>query len=125
VHLVDGTYELFRQHFGSKNRGGSEATGPYEATIGVLTSTLQLIEDGATHVGVASDHVIESFRNDLWAGYKTSEGMLPELLEQIPLMEEGSSPWASPPGRWSSGRPTTRSGPPPTWPTATSGSSRC
>ena len=89
VHLVDGTYELFRQHFGSKHRGGSEATGPYEATIGVLTSTLQLIEDGATHVGVASDHVIESFRNELWAGYKTSEGMLPELLEQIPLMEEG------------------------------------
>src|SRR5690606_38450640 len=89
VHLVDGTYELFRQHFGSKHRGGSEASGPYEATIGVLTSTLQLIEDGATHVAVASDHVIESFRNDLWAGYKTSEGMLPELLEQIPLMEEG------------------------------------
>jgi 5'-3' exonuclease len=89
VHLVDGTYELFRQHFGSKNRGGSDSTGPYEATIGVLSSTLQLLEDGATHIGVASDHTIESFRNDLWAGYKTSEGMLPELLEQIPLMEEG------------------------------------
>lgn len=89
VHLVDGTYELFRQHFGSKHRGGSEAAGPHEATIGVLTSTLQLIEDGATHIGVASDHVIESFRNDLWAGYKTSEGMPPELLEQIPLVEEG------------------------------------
>lgn len=89
VHLVDGTYELFRQHFGSKNRGGSEASGPYEATIGVLTSTLQLIEDGATHLGVASDHVIESFRNELWAGYKTSAGMPPELLVQIPLVEEG------------------------------------
>ena len=89
VHLVDGTYELFRQHFGSKHRGGSEASGPHDATIGVLASTLQLIEDGATHLGVASDHVIESFRNDLWAGYKTSEGMLPELLAQIPLMEEG------------------------------------
>jgi len=89
VHLVDGTYELFRQHFGSKHRGGSESTGPYDATIGVLSSTLQLIEDGATHVAVASDHVIESFRNDLWAGYKTSEGMLPELLAQIPLMEQG------------------------------------
>lgn len=91
MHLVDGTYELFRQHFGSANRRGESGRdpGPYDATIGVLTSTLQLIEDGATHVAVASDHVIESFRNDLWDGYKTSEGMLPELLEQIPLMEEG------------------------------------
>lgn len=90
VHLVDGTYELFRQHFGSANRRGESGreAGPYDATIGVLTSTLQLIEDGATHVGVASDHVIESFRNELWDGYKTSEGMLPELLEQIPIMED-------------------------------------
>jgi hypothetical protein len=91
----------------------------------VLTSTLQLLQDGATHIGVASDHVIESFRNDLWAGYKTSEGMLPELLTQIPLMEEGSWRWASPPGRWSSGRPTTRSAPPLRSPPPTSGSSRC
>jgi len=90
VHLVDGTYELFRQHFGSMNRRGESPRepGPYDATIGVLTSTLQLIEDGATHVGVASDHVIESFRNDLWPGYKTSEGMPPELLAQIPVMED-------------------------------------
>jgi 5'-3' exonuclease len=90
VHLVDGTYELFRQHFGSANRRGESGRepGPYDATIGVLTSTLQLIEDGATHLGVASDHVIESFRNDLWDGYKTSEGMLPELLEQIPIVED-------------------------------------
>lgn len=90
VHLVDGTYELFRQHFGSANRRGESGRepGPYDATIGVLTSTLQLIEDGATHIGVASDHVIESFRNDLWDGYKTSEGMLPELLDQIPVMED-------------------------------------
>jgi 5'-3' exonuclease len=101
VHLVDGTYELFRQHFGSANRRGESdrPAGPYDATIGVLTSTLQLIEDGATHIGVASDHVIESFRNDLWAGYKTSAGMLPELLAQIPLMEEalvamGVTTWA-------------------------------
>ncbi len=91
VHLVDGTYELFRQHFGSMNRRGDSPRepGPFDATIGVLTSTLQLLEEGATHVGVASDHVIESFRNDLWAGYKTSAGMPPELLTQIPLMEEG------------------------------------
>lgn len=90
VHLVDGTYELFRQHFGSANRRGESGreVGEFDATIGVLTSTLQLIEDGATHVGVASDHVIESFRNELWDGYKTSEGMLPELLHQIPVMED-------------------------------------
>jgi 5'-3' exonuclease len=60
---------------------------PLAATIGVLGSTLQLLADGATHIGVASDHVIESFRNDLWPTYKTSEGMDPVLLEQIPLME--------------------------------------
>ena len=101
VHLVDGTYELFRQHFGAMNRRGDSPRepGPFEATIGVLTSTLQLIEDGATHVGVASDHVIESFRNDLWPGYKTSAGMPPELLAQIPIMEDalvamGVTTWA-------------------------------
>ncbi len=86
VHLVDGTYELFRQHFGQASR--HESPGPFAAAAGVVGSTLQLVADGATHVGVASDHVIESFRNDLWPGYKTSEGMLPELLEQIPVVEE-------------------------------------
>jgi 5'-3' exonuclease len=86
VHLVDGTYELFRQHFGQVSRHGD--AGPYDAAIGVLSSTLQLVNDGATHVGVASDHIIESFRNDLWAGYKTSAGMDPVLLSQIPVMEE-------------------------------------
>jgi 5'-3' exonuclease len=97
VHLVDGTYELFRQHFGQAAR--HEAPGRYAAAAGVVGSTLQLIADGATHVGVASDHVIESFRNDLWPGYKTSDGMLPELLEQIPVVEEalaaaGFTVWA-------------------------------
>ena len=86
VHLVDGTYELFRQHFGQVSRHGS--AGPNDAAIGVVGSTLQLIANGATHVGVASDHVIESFRNDLYAGYKTSAGMDPVLLHQIPVMEE-------------------------------------
>jgi 5'-3' exonuclease len=81
VHLIDGTYELFRQHFGRPE------PGPYGATRGVLGSLLTMISDGATHVGVASDHVIESFRNDLWEGYKTSEGMPPELLHQIPVLE--------------------------------------
>lgn len=84
VHLIDGTYELYRQHYGQP--GGDRA--PYAATAGVLRSTLRLIADGATHLGVATDHVIESFRNDLWAGYKSSEGMEPELLEQIPIVEE-------------------------------------
>jgi 5'-3' exonuclease len=89
VHLVDGTYELFRQHFGSMRRSSDapREAGPLDATIGVLSSTLQLLEEGATHVGVASDHIIESFRNDLWPGYKTSAGMPPELLSQIPIME--------------------------------------
>jgi 5'-3' exonuclease len=97
VHLVDGTYELFRQHFGSARR--HEKPGPYAATTGVLGSILQLLSEGATHVGVASDHVIESFRNDMWPGYKTSAGMPPELLAQTPVLEEalvemGVTTWA-------------------------------
>ena len=64
VHLIDGTYELYRQHFGQAVRHGTPA--PLAATSGVLTSTLQLLTNGATHVAVAVDHVIESFRNDLW-----------------------------------------------------------
>jgi 5'-3' exonuclease len=97
VHLVDGTYELFRQHFGQAAR--HEDPGPYAAAIGVLSSTLQLLQDGATHIGVASDHIIESFRNDLWPGYKTSEGMPPELLAQTPVLEDalvamGVTTWA-------------------------------
>jgi 5'-3' exonuclease len=96
VHLVDGTYELFRQHFGRMMRDDPR---PYAATIGVLRSTLALFDEGATHVGVASDHVIESFRNDLWPGYKSSVGMPPELLGQLGLVEEalaamGVTVWA-------------------------------
>ena len=85
VHVVDGTYELFRQHFGSVSRHSD--SGPFAAAAGVVASTLALVEDGATHIGVASDHTIESFRNELWAGYKTSEGMDPAILQQIPVME--------------------------------------
>lgn len=97
VHLIDGTYELFRQHFGQVSRHGS--AGPFDATVGVVASTLQLVSGGATHVGVATDHIIESFRNDLYAGYKTSAGMEPVLLAQIPVMEEalvacGFTTWA-------------------------------
>ena len=86
VHLVDGTYELYRQHYGQATKHTTPP--PFAATIGVLSSTLQLIADGATHVGVASDHIIESFRNDLYDGYKTSEGMEPVILHQIPLVED-------------------------------------
>src|SRR6476660_9655447 len=87
VHLVDGTYELFRHFFGLRrfNKGKDR---PYGAVVGVLQSVLQMIEAGDTHVGVATDHVIESFRNGLWAGYKTSEGIEPVLLAQFPLREE-------------------------------------
>ena len=97
VHLVDGTYELFRQHFGQVSRHGD--AGPFDGAVGVVASSLQLVADGATHVGIASDHVIESFRNDLWPGYKTSAGMAPELLVQIPVMEDalaaaGFTVWA-------------------------------
>ncbi len=83
VHLVDGTYELFRYHFAPNNRDPDLG-----ATRGVVGSLLRLVAEGATHVGVATDHVIESFRNDLWPGYKTSAGMPPELLAQLPLVEE-------------------------------------
>jgi 5'-3' exonuclease len=97
VHLIDGTYELFRQHYGYARR--QEHPTPYDATVGVLSSTLQLFREGATHVAVANDHVIESFRNDLWPGYKTSAGMDPVLLAQLPIVEDaldamGVTVWA-------------------------------
>jgi 5'-3' exonuclease len=82
VHLVDGTYELFRYHYAPNNRDRSRG-----ATSGVVGTMLQLVQDGATHLGVATDHVIESFRNDLWPTYKSSAGMPPELLEQFPVVE--------------------------------------
>jgi len=90
VHLVDGTYELFRQHFGA-SAGGSRTPGEFDATVGVLSSTIQLLADGATHVGVASDHTITSFRNELFDGYKDDAEMPDELLVQIPVMEAALS----------------------------------
>jgi 5'-3' exonuclease len=98
VHLVDGTYELFRYYFalpGHLDDDGVEV----DAVRGVLGSVLGLLEDDATHVGVATDHVIESFRNDLWPGYKTSAGIDPTLLAQFPLLEDalralGVTVWA-------------------------------
>ena len=83
VHLVDGTYELFRYHFAPNNKDLHRG-----ATIGVVNTLLQLVADGATHVAVATDHVIESFRNDLWPGYKSSAGMPRELLSQFTLVED-------------------------------------
>jgi 5'-3' exonuclease len=87
VHLVDGTYELFR-HFYGLRRFNKVQDPPFGAVIGVLHTVLQMIETGATHVGVATDHVIESFRNRLWAGYKTGDGIERALLAQFHPLEE-------------------------------------
>ncbi|MEK6323769.1 MAG: 5'-3' exonuclease H3TH domain-containing protein [Acidobacteriota bacterium] len=87
VHLIDGTYELFRHFFAvpaAADLNGQEIG----AVRGVLHSVLSMIERGATHIGVATDHVVESFRNELYPGYKTSEGVPPELLSQFPILEE-------------------------------------
>src|SRR3989475_8489894 len=87
VHLLDGTYELFRHFYAmprQQDRDGHEVA----AIIGVLGSVLGMLEGGATHIGVATDHVIESFRNGLWAGYKTSEGIEPDLLAQFHPLED-------------------------------------
>ena len=98
VHLIDGTYELFRHFYGlrSFNKGNDKPLG---AVNGVLNSVLEMIETGATHIGVATDHVIESFRNELWAEYKTGEGIDPVLLAQFHPLEEaltamGVAVWA-------------------------------
>jgi 5'-3' exonuclease len=90
VHLVDGTYELFRHYYALPS--ARDAEGQEVAAVrGVVASVLGMIKEGATHVAVATDHVVESFRNDLWAGYKTSEGVEAELLAQFPLLEEALS----------------------------------
>jgi 5'-3' exonuclease len=87
VHVVDGTYELFRHFYGQRrfNKGKDK---PYGAVAGVLHTVLEMLETGATHIGVATDHVIESFRNQLWPGYKTGEGIEPALLAQFHPLEE-------------------------------------
>lgn len=92
VHLVDGTYELFRHFYAmpsAKNAAGEEVA----AVRGVMHSIRGLVQDGATHIGVATDHVIESFRNHLYAGYKTGDGIAPELWSQFGLLEEGLEAW--------------------------------
>ena len=87
VHLIDGTYELFR-HFYGLRRFNKGKDSQYGAVIGVLRTVLQMVEGGATHIGVATDHVIESFRNDLWADYKTGAGLERALLSQFRPLEE-------------------------------------
>jgi len=90
VHLIDGTYELFRHFYGLRRFNKGEDR-PFGAVIGVLNTVLQMIETGATHVGVATDHVIESFRNALWSGYKTGDGIEPALLAQFHPLEDALS----------------------------------
>ena len=87
VHLVDGTYELFRHYYALPSARDSDGR-EVSAVRGVLASVLGMMKGGATHLGVATDHVIESFRNGLWPGYKTGEGIEPDLLAQFPLLEE-------------------------------------
>ncbi len=87
VHLIDGTYELVR-HFYGLRRFTKGTDRPFGAVVGVLNTVLQMIEEGATHLGVATDHVIESFRNELWADYKTGEGIEPALLAQFRPLED-------------------------------------
>jgi len=87
VHLIDGTYELFRHFYGARrfNKGKDRRLG---AVVGVLNTVLEMIEKGATHLGVATDHVIESFRNELWDTYKTGEGIEPALSAQFTPLED-------------------------------------
>jgi len=87
VHLIDGTYELFR-HFYGLRRFTKGPDRPYGAVLGVLNTVVQMLEQGATHLGVATDHIIESFRNKLWSGYKTGEGVDPALLAQFQPLED-------------------------------------
>ena len=86
IHLIDGTYELFRHFYGLRRFHKTDP--PYGAVSGVLSTIVKMIEDGATHVGVATDHIIESFRNDLWPGYKTGAGIDRVLLAQFHPLED-------------------------------------
>jgi 5'-3' exonuclease len=98
VHLIDGTYELFR-HFYGLRRATDGKDRKFGAVVGVLNTVLKMIDEGATHLGVATDHVIESFRNELWHGYKTGEGIDPALFAQFEPLEDalramGVTAWA-------------------------------
>jgi 5'-3' exonuclease len=86
IHLVDGTYELFRHHFALPSRQNGEGL-EIAATRGVVTSMFNMLEEGATHIGIATDRTVESFRNELWDGYKTGEDLDPELGDQFPILD--------------------------------------
>ena len=125
VHLVDGTYELFRYHFALPSHVTADGRRS-AATRGVRRHGAQLLEEGATHVGVATDHVIESFRNDLWPGYKSSAGMRPELLAQFPLLEDALAAAGFAVWPMVEYEADDALGAPPPWsPPPTTGSSRC
>ena len=116
---IDGTYELFR-HFYGRRSGGRQDGEPFGAAAGVLHTVLQMLESGATHVGVATDHVIESFRNELWPGYKTGAGVDPRAARAVRAARGGArGDGRRSSGRWSSSRPTTRSPRPRASPTRT------
>ena len=89
IHLIDGTYELFRHYYG--RRRFSTKNAPFGAVAGVLGTVIQMLEEGATHIGVATDHIIESFRNELWPGYKTGLGIEPARKRSsvLPLVAMG------------------------------------
>src|SRR5437870_7666652 len=108
VHLIDGTYELFRHFYGLRRFHKTDP--PFGAVAGVLNTVAKMLEDGATHIGVATDHVIESFRNALWPDYKTSEGIEPALLAQFHPLEEALAAMGVGCGRWLSSRLTVRLG---------------
>ena len=107
VHLLDGTYELFRHYFGQPPRSADDGT-EVGATYGVVTSVVGMLEGGVTHLGVATDHVIESFRNELWPGYKTGDEVPDDLSPSSSCSRTRSAPSGSWSGRWSRSKPTTR-----------------
>jgi 5'-3' exonuclease len=107
VHLVDGTYELFRHYFARPSE--RDVDGREVAAVrGVVASMFGMVTAGTTHIGIATDHVIESFRNGLWRGYKTSAGVPKDLLSQFPILEETLTAAGFVVCRWWSSRPTMR-----------------
>jgi hypothetical protein len=104
IHVIDGTYELFRHYYALPS--ARDADGREVAAVrGVLASIRGMLRDGATHIGVATDHVIESFRNGLWPGYKTGEGIDPSSSRSFRCSKRRSSPRESSSGRWSNSKP--------------------
>ena len=124
VFLLDGTYELFRHFYAVPSLTSTDGQ-EVGAVRGVVGSLLSMFEESVTHLGVATDHVVESFRNGLWDGYKTGEGIAPVLFRQSHPLEEALKALGVSCGRWSTSRPTTRSQRPPRAPLRTTAWSRC